>query len=64
VSRGAALARDLGLDAEALVVAEDPEIPVSDTVVRVARERGPSDVIRHAPCPVVVVRQRYGTDEQ
>ena len=85
-SNGAALARDLGLDAEALVVAEDPEIPISDTVVRIARERGSSavvvgerahgrleevflgstsrDVIRYAPCPVVVVRDWYRTDEQ
>jgi nucleotide-binding universal stress UspA family protein len=43
--QGAALARDLGLDADALVVAEDPEIPVSDTVVRIARERGSSVVV-------------------
>jgi nucleotide-binding universal stress UspA family protein len=77
-SKGAGIARDEGLEAEALVVAEDSEIPVSDTVVRIARERACSavvvgesahgrfgevvlgstsrDVIRHAPCPVLVVR--------
>jgi nucleotide-binding universal stress UspA family protein len=76
--KGAGIARDAGLEAEALVVAEAPEIPVSETVVRVARERGSSavvvgerghgrlgevflgsvsrNVIRYAPCPVIVVR--------
>jgi nucleotide-binding universal stress UspA family protein len=75
---GARIARDAGFEADALVVAEAPEIPISDTVVRIARERGSSavvvgerahgrlgevflgsvsrDVIRYAPCPVVVVR--------
>jgi nucleotide-binding universal stress UspA family protein len=37
--RAADLARELGLDAEPLVVADDPETPVDDTLVRVARER-------------------------
>jgi len=37
--RAAELARELGLDAEPLVVAEDPETPVDETLVRVARER-------------------------
>jgi nucleotide-binding universal stress UspA family protein len=37
--RAAELARELGLDAEPLVVAEDPDTPVDETLVRVARER-------------------------
>jgi nucleotide-binding universal stress UspA family protein len=37
---GAELAREAGFgEAEALVVAEEPEIPVSDTIVTIARER-------------------------
>jgi nucleotide-binding universal stress UspA family protein len=75
--QGADLARELGMDAEGLAVAEDPEITVAETLVRLARERDASaiaialhgdgrggsvvvigstsrDVIRHAPCPVVV----------
>src|SRR3954453_7768678 len=71
--QGAELARALGLEADPLVVAEDPETPIADTIVALARERdaqavvvGPHrhgpvllgsvsrDVVRHAPCPVVV----------
>lgn len=37
--RAAALARSLGLAADALVVAEDPEITVSETLLRIAGER-------------------------
>jgi nucleotide-binding universal stress UspA family protein len=37
--RAAQLARTLGLDAEPLVVAEDPEIEVAETLVRIASER-------------------------
>jgi nucleotide-binding universal stress UspA family protein len=37
--RAAALARSLGLEADALVVAEDPEITVAETLLRIARER-------------------------
>ena len=37
--RAAELARTLGLDAEPLVVAEDPEIPVAETLLRLAQER-------------------------
>jgi nucleotide-binding universal stress UspA family protein len=47
--RAAGIAREAGLEAEALVVAEAPEIPISDTIVRVARERG---------SPAVVVGER------
>jgi len=36
--RAAALARSLGLDAEGLVVAEAPEVPVAETLLTVARE--------------------------
>jgi nucleotide-binding universal stress UspA family protein len=79
--RGAEMARELGLDAEPLVVAEDPDVPVSETLVRVARERdsqaivvaphrhghGPlvlgstsRDVVRRAPCPVLMAVGRDG----
>jgi nucleotide-binding universal stress UspA family protein len=72
--RATAMARELGLEAEPLVVAEDPEIAVDETLVRLARERdsqvvvvgahahGPilgsvsRGVVRHAPCPALVVR--------
>jgi nucleotide-binding universal stress UspA family protein len=71
--QGAGLARELGLEADPLVVAEDPETPIAETIVSLAKERdaqavvvGPHrhgpvllggvsrDVVRHAPCPVVV----------
>ena len=82
--KGAGIAREAGLEAEGLVVAEEPEIPVSQTIVRIASERGCSavvvaesahgrlgevvlgrisrDVIRYAPCPVVVVRHSQQAD--
>jgi nucleotide-binding universal stress UspA family protein len=75
--RGAGLARDAGFEAEGLAVADDPDAPVAETIVRVAQERDAEaivvgahghgkissvilgstsrDVIRGAPCPVVVV---------
>jgi nucleotide-binding universal stress UspA family protein len=37
--RAAALARSLGLEADALVVAEDPGVTVAETLLRIARER-------------------------
>src|SRR3954447_23730573 len=71
--QGAELARELGLEADPLVVAEDPEIPIAETIAARARGRaaqavvvGPHrhgpvllgsisrDVVRHAPCPIVV----------
>jgi nucleotide-binding universal stress UspA family protein len=73
--QAAQLARELGLDAAPLVVADEPEVPIPDTIVSVARERGAQavvvgahahgpilgsvsrDVIRTAPCAVVVVRE-------
>ena len=63
--RAAALARDLGIAADPLVVAEDPEIPVDETLVRVARERDAKAVVvgAHAHGPILgsicrgVVRQ-------
>jgi nucleotide-binding universal stress UspA family protein len=75
---GAAVARELGLDAEPLVVADDPDTPVAETIVGFARERGAQAIaagshahgpivgsivrglIREAPCPVLVVRERDG----
>jgi nucleotide-binding universal stress UspA family protein len=75
---GARLAREAGLAAEPLVVSDDPETSVSETLVDLARRRdAPAmvlgahghgslgaallgsvsrDVIRHAPCPVLVSR--------
>ena len=37
--RAAALARSLGLEANGLVVVEDPEVTVAETLLRIARER-------------------------
>ena len=76
---GGAIARGAGLETEVLIVGELPEIAVSETIVRVARERDccavlvgehahgrlgevflgvvSRDVIRYAPCPVIVIRQ-------
>ena len=77
--RGADLARDAGFEAEGLAVADEPDVPVSATLVEVARERDAQaiaigahghgrladvilgsttrDVVRQAPCPVLVVRE-------
>jgi nucleotide-binding universal stress UspA family protein len=79
---GARIAREAGFDAEPLVVVEDAEVPISETIVMTAKERrSPAvvvgqrargrlqevflsdtsrDVIRHAPCPVVVTRCANG----
>jgi nucleotide-binding universal stress UspA family protein len=53
--RAAALARDLGIDAEPLVVAEDPEVAVDETLVRLARERDAQVVVvgAHAHGPII-----------
>jgi nucleotide-binding universal stress UspA family protein len=78
--QGAELARERGLEADALVVAD--ELTVAATLVRLAEERDAQaivigahghgrlsgallgstsqSVIRHAPCPVVVVREPTG----
>jgi nucleotide-binding universal stress UspA family protein len=78
--RGAALAVELGLDAEGLAVAD--EMTVAETLVRVADERGAGaiaigshghgalreaflgstsrGVMRHATCPVLLVRAPDG----
>jgi nucleotide-binding universal stress UspA family protein len=80
--RGAELAREAGFAAEPLVVADEPETPVSETLVDLSRERdAPAivlgahghgrlgevllgsvsrDVIRHAPCSVVVGHRTDG----
>lgn len=77
---GAGLAREAGFEADGLAVADDVEVPVSETIVKVARERDAQavvlgahghgraaevilgsttrDVVRHAPCPVLVVREQ------
>jgi nucleotide-binding universal stress UspA family protein len=74
--RGAEIAKEVGLDAEGIAVADEVETPVSETIADVAREREAPvivigahghgrlpllggttrDVIRHAPCPVIVAR--------
>jgi nucleotide-binding universal stress UspA family protein len=53
--RAAAVAREHGLETEPLVVAEDPEIPVDETLVRVARERDAQAVVlgAHAHGPIL-----------
>jgi nucleotide-binding universal stress UspA family protein len=43
--QAAQLARELGLDAEPLVVADDPDVPVHETIVAVARERAAQAVV-------------------
>ena len=70
--QGTEPAHELGLEADPLVVAEDPDTPIAETIDSLAKERdaqavvgphrhGPAllggvsrDVVRHAPCPVVV----------
>jgi nucleotide-binding universal stress UspA family protein len=51
--QAAATARELGLEAEPLVVSEDPEIPVDETLVSLARERDAQVVVvgahKHGP---------------
>jgi nucleotide-binding universal stress UspA family protein len=78
--KGAGIARAVGFDVEALVVADDPDVQVGETIVDVARKRETRaivigahghgqqaeillggttrGVVRHAPCPVLVVRER------
>ncbi len=53
--RAAALARELGLDAEPLVVADEPEITVAETLLRLARERNSRALVvgAHAHGPIV-----------
>ena len=85
--QGAGLAMSMGLQAEALVVAD--EVSVAETLLRVARERDAAavvvgahrhgalseallgstsrDVLRHAPCPAIVVREdadRRGQEDE
>ena len=43
--RGAALAREAGLEAEPHVVADDPETPIDETILRVARERDAAAIL-------------------
>ena len=43
--RGAALAREAGLEAEPHVVADDPETPIHETILRVARERDAAAIL-------------------
>jgi nucleotide-binding universal stress UspA family protein len=78
--RGAGIAREAGMEAEGLAVAD--ELSVANTLVRVARDRDAAAiavgshghrairefllgsttraVLKHAPCPVVVVRDDRG----
>ena len=43
--RGAALAREAGLEAEPHVIADDPETPIHETMLRVARERDAAAIV-------------------
>ncbi|MDX6692226.1 MAG: hypothetical protein QOG15_3683 [Solirubrobacteraceae bacterium] len=44
--QGAQLAREVGFgEADSLVVAEDPDIPVSDTILTIARERDAQAIV-------------------
>jgi nucleotide-binding universal stress UspA family protein len=53
--RAAALARELGLDADPLVVAEEPEVPVAETLLRVADQRDARAIVlgAHAHGPII-----------
>jgi nucleotide-binding universal stress UspA family protein len=42
---GAQLARELGLDAEPLAVAEDPDVSIAETLIRLARERDSQAIV-------------------
>jgi nucleotide-binding universal stress UspA family protein len=77
---GAHLAREAGLEADALAIAEDVEVEVAESILDVARDRDAQaivigahrhgsaadviiggttrSVVRHAPCPVLVVREQ------
>jgi nucleotide-binding universal stress UspA family protein len=46
--RGARIARDAGLEAEGLAVADDPDTPVAETLVAIARERDARAVVAGA----------------
>jgi nucleotide-binding universal stress UspA family protein len=43
--RGAAMAREAGLDAEPLVVADDPDTAIHETILRVARQRDAAAIL-------------------
>jgi nucleotide-binding universal stress UspA family protein len=43
--QGAEIAREAGLEAGSLAVAEDPDVPIGDVLVRVARERDAAAVV-------------------
>jgi nucleotide-binding universal stress UspA family protein len=43
--QGAGLARDAGLQAEGLVVADDLDVPIQDTITRVARELDAASIV-------------------
>jgi nucleotide-binding universal stress UspA family protein len=43
--RGAAFAREVGLEAEALVVADDPDTTIHETIVRIAEERDAAAIL-------------------
>ena len=53
--RAASLARELGLEAAPLVVADEPDVPVHDTIAGVARERDAQAVVvgAHAHGPIL-----------
>jgi nucleotide-binding universal stress UspA family protein len=42
---GASLAREAGFEAEGLAIADDVEVPVADTIVRLARERDAQAIV-------------------
>ena len=43
--QGAQLARDVGLEAEPLAVAEDPDVPIAETLIRLANERDSQAIV-------------------
>jgi nucleotide-binding universal stress UspA family protein len=57
--QGAGLARDAGFEAEGLAIADDPEVSVAETILRVARERDAAAIVAgthgHGPVEEVLV---------
>jgi nucleotide-binding universal stress UspA family protein len=56
-AKGAGQARDAGFDAEGLVIADDPDVPVADTLTRTAHQRDAAALVvgSHGHGPIASV---------
>lgn len=58
-AKGAGLARDAGLDAEGLVIADEPAVPIAETLTRTADERDAAALVvgshGHGPVAAALV---------